>query len=98
MSYQLQGKADEWWTTWKGGHSIDAPLVSWEEFRQTFMECFIPRSMRITRAREFEHIKQGSMTVDEYDTKFIQLSWYAPYLVPEEREKTRRFIMGLRRP
>lgn len=38
------------------------------------------------------------MSVDEYDNKFIRLSYYAPHLVPDEREKIQRFILGLRRP
>lgn len=74
VSYQLQRKANEWWTTWKGGRSLDAPSMTWEEFRRAFMERFILRSMRIMGVRKFKHLKQGSMKVDEYDTKFIRLS------------------------
>lgn len=44
------------------------------------------------------HLKQGSTTVDEYDTKFIRLSQYSPHLIPDEGEKIKRFILGLRCP
>lgn len=35
------------------------------------MEQFIPKSLYSSRAREFGHLKQGSMLVDKYDIKFI---------------------------
>lgn len=70
-SYQLRGKADKWWTTWRSSRAFDSPPVMWEEFKLVFIERFIPRSMRVARDREFELLKQRSMTVDEYNTKFI---------------------------
>ena len=35
------------------------------------------------------------MTVEEYAAKFIELSWFAPYLVPTEELKARNFERGL---
>lgn len=45
VTYRLHGKADEWWTTWKVGRSLDFPPVTWEEFKQVIMDFFISRSM-----------------------------------------------------
>ncbi|WRX19285.1 zinc finger protein [Theobroma cacao] len=50
-------------------------------------------------AREFEALVQTlSMTVSEYDIKFIQLARYAPYLVSTEEIKIQRFVDGLMEP
>jgi hypothetical protein len=38
---------------------------------------------------------QGSLTVEEYAAKFIELSWFAPYLVSTEELKARKFERGL---
>lgn len=65
VSYQLQGKTNDWWKTWSGGRALYAIPVSQEEFKRAFMERFIPKSLRISRAREFEHLKWGSLLVDE---------------------------------
>lgn len=48
------------------------------------------------KARESETLKQGSMIVEEYDTKFNWLATYASYMLLDEREKIRRFVLGLR--
>ncbi|XP_033513587.1 uncharacterized protein [Nicotiana tomentosiformis] len=45
--------------------------------------------------RQFEHFKQGTMSVTKYEMKFTKLAEYAPNLIPTEREKVRRFIEGL---
>lgn len=62
------------------------------------MECFIPHSTRLARARGFETLKQGSMTVEEYDTDFNRLSTYATHILPNERENVRRPVLGFRPP
>ncbi|XP_033508409.2 uncharacterized protein [Nicotiana tomentosiformis] len=44
---------------------------------------------------QFEHLKQGTMSVTEYEMEFTNSVEYAPNLIPTEREKVRRFIEGL---
>jgi len=45
---------------------------------------------------EFQRLRQGSMTVDQYETKFAELSQYAPELVENPINRGRRFRDGLR--
>jgi hypothetical protein len=47
------------------------------------------------RKKEFEDLKQGSMTVREYVTRFTQLSCYAPYNVDTDEKKQDWFLNGL---
>lgn len=45
---------------------------------------------------EFYNLKQGGMTVIEYERRFNQLSRSAPQLVDTEDKKARKFKRGLR--
>jgi len=47
------------------------------------------------KKKEFLALKQGSMSVAEYHDKFIQLSWYAPTEVEEDKTRQELFIEGL---
>jgi hypothetical protein len=47
------------------------------------------------KKKEFEDLKQGSMTVSEYVTRFTQLSRYAPNNVDIDEKKQDWFLNGL---
>lgn len=97
-TYQLEGKVDHWWKTWNKSRALNSQPVEWHEFQRLFMERFIPQSIRLAKAREFKTLKQESLSVEEYDTEFNRLCTYAPYMIPDEREKIRRFVLGLCHP
>jgi hypothetical protein len=44
---------------------------------------------------EFQDLKQGSMSMSEYVTKFTQLSRYAPHEVDTDEKKQECFLNGL---
>ncbi|KAF5454673.1 hypothetical protein F2P56_024320 [Juglans regia] len=44
---------------------------------------------------EFTTLVQGTMTVHQYVARFIELSRFAAYLIPEEEKKARKFEQGL---
>jgi hypothetical protein len=47
------------------------------------------------KKKEFQDLKQGSMTVSEYVTRFTQLSRYAPNNMDTDAEKQECFLNGL---
>jgi hypothetical protein len=47
------------------------------------------------KKKEFEDLKQGSMSVNEYVTRFTQLSHYAPDNVDIDEKKQDWFLNGL---
>ena len=51
--------------------------------------------VRDRKAREFSDLVQGAMTVEEYVAKFVELSRFAPYLIPDESKKVKEFREGL---
>jgi hypothetical protein len=47
------------------------------------------------KKKEFQDLKQGSMFLNEYGTKFTQLSRYAPHEVNTDEKKQECFLSGL---
>jgi hypothetical protein len=47
------------------------------------------------KKKEFENLKQGSMTVSEYVTQFTKLSCYAPDNVDTDKKKQGYCLNGL---
>jgi hypothetical protein len=47
------------------------------------------------KIKEFQDLKEGSMSVNEYVTKFTQLSRYAPLEVDTNEKKQECFLNGL---
>ncbi|CAL2270256.1 unnamed protein product [Prunus armeniaca] len=70
-------------------------VVTWAEFQHVFYEQLYPHSYQNAKKSEFLHLKQGLMSVLEYEHKFNGLSWFALELIPTEEEKCRRFEEGL---
>lgn len=95
-SFRLEGDvAISWFESRKRARPVEAQWT-WKEFSSMFLDRFLPQSVRDARLYEFERLSQGSMTVDEYDLKFTQLSRYAEHLLPTEEWRVKRFIRGLK--
>ena len=71
--------------------------MDWSEFYNAFVERFMPKSLRDAKARKFELLKQTKgMLVLDYDTKFNQLTRYAPQMVMTNNMKAKWFANGLK--
>jgi hypothetical protein len=75
-SLQLSGPAADWWDAYMEAHE-EPKSINWPEFRATFRAHHVPQGV-IKLKKEFQDLKQGSMSVNEYVAKFTQLSCYAP--------------------
>lgn len=95
--FQLVEDADHWWESHSKTMSQDQQTnLTWDEFQQTVIQKYIPSSYRDRKETEFLRLRQGNMTVVEYDRKFSQLSRYASHLVDTDAKKAQRFENGLR--
>jgi hypothetical protein len=65
--------------------------ISWATFKEEFNDRFFPKMVQEEKAKEFMDL-QGGMTVAA--SKFKQLSWFALYLIPEEK-KAKKLERGL---
>jgi hypothetical protein len=93
-SHQLFGPAADWWDAYMEAHE-EPESINWSEFRAAFHEHHIPQGVIKLKKKEFQDLKQGSMSVNEYVTKFTQLSRYAPHEVDTDEKKQECFLNGL---
>jgi hypothetical protein len=91
-SHQLSGPTTDWWDAYVEAHEEPAS-INWPEFRVAFHAHHVPQG--VMKLKEFQDLKQGSMTVNEYVTKFTQLSRYAPHEVDTDEKKHECFLNGL---
>ncbi|KAF5481414.1 hypothetical protein F2P56_002065 [Juglans regia] len=86
-SYMLQGEAAYWWETKRSLLEMEfgsLAAVSWQRFKKEFDDRYFPVSVRRQKAREFNNLVQGGMTVEQYATKFMELGRFAPHLIATE--------------
>ena len=96
-SYQLTGVACEWYKRLLRSRPAGCPTLEWSEFYNAFVERFMSESLHDAKAREFELLKQTEgMSVLDYDTKFNQLTRYAPHMVMTDNIKAKRFVKASR--
>jgi hypothetical protein len=69
--------------------------INWSEFRATFCAHHVLQGVIKLKKKEFQDLKQGSMSVNEYVTKFTQLSHYASHEVDTKEKKQECFLNGL---
>jgi hypothetical protein len=81
------------WDAYVEAHE-EAKSINWPEFRAAFHAHHVPQGV-IKLKKEFQDLKQGSMSVNEYITKFTQLSRYAPHEVDTDEKKHECFLNDL---
>jgi hypothetical protein len=85
-SHQLIGPAADWWDAYVEAHK-ESDSINWNEFKAIFHSHHVPEEIMKLKKKEFQDLKQGSMTVSEYVTRFTQLSRYAPNDVDTDEKK-----------
>jgi hypothetical protein len=92
-SHQLTWPAANWWDAYVEAHE-EPDTIKWNEFNMAFRSHHVPQDV-IKLKKEYQDLKQGSMTVSEYVTRFTQLSRYAPNDVDTDEKKQECFLNGL---
>ncbi|XP_042059685.1 uncharacterized protein LOC121804234 [Salvia splendens] len=96
-SLQLTGSADYWWEARK---KIMTPQqledLTWGQFKTGIYEKYIPKSYKKQKETEFYNLKQGRMSVTEYDRTFFDLSRYGVDQVDTDEKMSEKFCAGLR--
>lgn len=102
-AYHLTEDADIWWTNNKdnfttkvtydedGFEEVETKEFGWKEFKKALRAEFFPPHMRKRKRSEFEQLEQGDMSVQDFYTKYLELSRFVPELVPNEQERAQRF-------
>jgi hypothetical protein len=93
-SHQLEGPTADWWDTYIEAHE-EPKSINWQEFKNSFRSHHVLLRVMKLKKKEFKDLKQGSMTVSEYVTRFTQLSCYASDNVDTNEKKQDWFLNGL---
>jgi hypothetical protein len=93
-AHQLVGPTANWWDAYVEAHE-EPETINWQEFRNNFRTHHVPLGVMKLKKKEFEDLKQGSMSASEYVTRFTQLSYYAPDNVDTDEKKQDWLLNGL---
>ena len=98
-TFKLIGEAERWWRSTKAileGMDTERNPITWEKFKGVFYDNYFPEVVRERKEREeVADLVQGSMTVEQYVAKFIELSHFGPHLILTKAKKASRFQKGL---
>jgi hypothetical protein len=85
-SLQLTGPTANWWDAYVEAHE-EPDTINLNESKMAFRSHHVPQGVVNLKKKEFQDLKQGSMMVSEYITRFTQLSHYTPNEVDTDRKK-----------
>ncbi|KAL4315081.1 hypothetical protein AHAS_Ahas15G0149400 [Arachis hypogaea] len=72
-AYQLLGEAQHWWQGECQLLRLPNAEISWDVFQRAFYRKFFPESMREAKELELMQLKQGSLSMAEYTSRFEEL-------------------------
>jgi hypothetical protein len=96
-THMLSGRADSWWNLQKTDYEEKYPgeTIPWSWFEGEFFKHHFPQNLRRARKQEFENLKQGNMSVQEYSEEWHRLSIFGGSSVVDAEERVARFVDGL---
>jgi hypothetical protein len=58
--------------------------VTWREFKRYFQRKYLTKRYYDKKMKELFELKLGSMTIDEYGRRFLELSKYVSFIKDEQ--------------
>ena len=93
-AFMLRDKALDWWKVVQRRLPWE---VSWTQFKEEFIEKFYPTIYKDQKIEEFFKLEQGTMSVKDYEKKFLELVRHVPLFCDHVVHKSKRFAMVLRK-
>nr|ABA98065.2 retrotransposon protein, putative, Ty3-gypsy subclass [Oryza sativa Japonica Group] len=93
-SHKLRGPAADWWENYCNAHP-EPTNIAWDEFATAFRAAHVPESTIDMKKEEFNRLKQGNSSVNEYLSQFNKLAQHAPEEVDTDKKKIRKFLKGI---
>jgi hypothetical protein len=91
--YQMKGKASMWWDQLVHVKHIREKDITWKEFKRYLKKNYLTKRYYDRNMKEFSELKLGSMTIDEYEHRFLELLMFVPF-IKEETIKIQRCLSG----
>ncbi|XP_057969489.1 uncharacterized protein LOC131158639 [Malania oleifera] len=97
-TFILRGEAKLWWSIIRLLEEQRPVTVAltWGRLKEIFFNRYFPSSLRDAKMEEFLNLTQRYLTVPQYSTKFVKLSRFSPFMIPNEFRKAQRFERRLR--
>nr|XP_027099063.1 uncharacterized protein LOC113718353 [Coffea arabica] len=70
-------------------------VLNYTAERQEFTEKYLPSIVQEKRENDFIILRQGTLSVSEYEIQFTNLSKFAPEFITMEQRRVRRFVHEL---
>ena len=90
----LSDRAMTWWETVQLKRATET--LTWSDFKTEFENQFYSKYHRKVKEQEFLALRQGDISVLEYERRFHDLSLFAPHYVPTEEHMIEKLRDGLR--
>jgi hypothetical protein len=82
-----------WWDQYVQVQHIDEKKVTWREFKRYFEKKYLTKGYHDRKMKEFFEPKLGSMEINEYEGRFLELLKYVPF-IKDEQVKIQRYLSG----
>jgi hypothetical protein len=89
--YRFKGKASMWWNQLVEVQHIKEKSVTWREVKKYFEKKYFTKRYYDNKMKEFHELKLGSMTIDEYKRRFLELLKYVSF-IKDETVKIHRYL------
>jgi hypothetical protein len=80
VAFNLNGKASIWWEDLKNVKGIHEEGMSWERFEIYFRNKYPSKKYFDKKTKEFNELKLGQFTIEEYVIGFLKLLRYVTYI------------------
>ena len=77
--YQLNGKASMWRDQLVQVQQIKEKSVTWREFKKYFEKKYLTKRYYDKKIKELFELTLGSMTIDEYERRILELLKYVSF-------------------
>jgi N-glycosylase/DNA lyase len=81
--YKLKGKASMWWDELMQVYHIKEKRVTWREFKKHFENKYLTKRYYDKKMKDFFELKLASMTIDDYERRFLELLKYVSFIKDE---------------
>ena len=83
-----------WWDQLVQVKHIKEKNVTWKEFKKYLEKKYLTKRYYDRKMKEFFELKLVSMSIDEYERRFLELMKYVPF-IKDETVKIQTYLSGL---
>jgi hypothetical protein len=94
VTYHLHGKVAMWWDQLKQVEDINKSRITWKQFKKYFQKEYLSEHLYENKMQELFELRLGSMTMTEYEKRFLGLLKYVGF-IKDEKVKIQRYLGGI---